>query len=612
MAELLNLESSFLRDNQQLVDDYRNVNWENMESILKLVGSLEKTVVKYKEPNEAIKNAICGVFNEILGKYPYLSVIWKKFTAVRYQLFGLEASVTTLQRAVEEFPDSIELWCDYLSVLDANKAGSVEERRSKYEIAKTNIGYNFLSHPFWDKYIKFETDHEQWDKLTEIYKHLLKLPLHQYAKYFKAYMSFNIEHATEKLSNQQISTQLKQTQALVNSVWQYEAKIKRSGFSLEALPNNEIQNWDNYIKYLQSLTLENKDDIVNSVYKRCLVPNAQYETIWIKYIQWIISTKKDIPFILQTFKKAHRILPTSLKHVRLELLQFIEKNYRKNPNELFQEYCSFIEALADIWLSNSMLVSKLLKMIKRHQFGNKWGDDTKDILQKQNAYTSYLELKINAYLKNNYRKNETLTKILNDNNIAVLLVELIKMTWLVLKNKIKTRKLFIQYGKLPVVKTTAPFWILYYEFEKSSKNFVKLNSFIHNLGVYIFLPTTIKNDILTDYRDFYLINCDYKEHQTLSTSSETLIRTLLDMNTGHTDSYKKIDAKIPLTSRKSYKENGHPGIVTSRPLVKNQILTVHSMDFSQNAPALPILKNLERLNQTPKYTDYYVDEYLSK
>ncbi|KAL3235550.1 Prp39p [Nakaseomyces bracarensis] len=613
MSGLLELEASFLRENQALVHDYRNVDWESMESILRLVSMLEKTVVKYKEPNNAIKGAISGVFTEILGKYPYLSAIWKKFTAVRYQFDGLEASVATLRDAVTRFPDSIELWCDYLSVLDANNAGTVEERRSKYETASKHVGYHFLSHPFWDKYIKFESDNGQWDNVTAIYKEVLRIPLHQYAKYFKAFMAFNNERIAEsdRVTKEVISAQLKKTQTVVNSIWQYEAKIKRSTFTLDTLPSTEITNWDAYLTFLSTIQADNRNELINSVFRRYLIANALDETLWIRYIRWLLKSKAyDAEVLILTYKHANEVLPSSCKNLRLNFLQYLESNYKSSPDSFYEEYCIFIEHLAKMWPSNSVLVTKLLKLIKRHQFGNKWGDDTKEILQQQNGYTAYLELKINAYLKNNYRKNETLTKILNNDNIGVLLVELIKMTWLVLKNKIKTRKLLMQYGKLPIVKNSAPFWILYYEFEKSSKNFVKLNSFIHNLGINIFLPTTIKNDILTDYRDFYLTNCDNNEHQAVSTSSDALIRTLLDINSGHIDSYKKIDAKIPLSSRKTYKENGHPGIITNRPLVKNQITTESSKKFSQFAPALPILKNLEKLNQQPKYADYYTDEYL--
>lgn len=599
---VLGFDGSFLRDNPILVQTYNNLDWESQESITNLIGVVEKIVVKYNDPNENIKANICKIFELILDRYPYLGLVWKKYTAVKYQLYGLEDSIKVLESAVKAFPDSVELWCDYLSVLEANKTGSVDERRSKYQTAKDNIGYNFLSHQFWDKYIQFETTQEDWEAVMSIYHELLKIPLHQYAKYFKAYMAFNSSEGSKKLTKEDITKELQKTQTLVNSIWRFESQIKHAFFSVNGVSQVEAKNWKQYLSYIKEQDIDIK--IIETTYRRCLIPCAKEEFFWLAYISWQMNQKYPSTRVLSSFQKAIRLLPSSATEIRNLNLSYMSERYRDSPDIFYESYCDTLESLIKDYPSDHSLIWKLLNMIKRHNYGNKWGDDSKEILQKQNLYAKFLETKLSAYVQNSYRKTDTLTRILNDGNVSVLIVALIKLTWLVLKNKIQTRKYFTQYARLPLVKNSSQFWVLLYQFEKSEKNFIKLNALIKTLSYNNTLPLTIKNDIFEDYRRFYMLNCEIDDNRNLTVFDDPLLLSILGINE------PRVGTKGAQSV--SQRDNGHPGIATNNPIHKNSLILNNSSKLSQFGQPLPKTISVDKLFSAPKYMDYYTNDFLNK
>ena len=193
----------------------------------------------------------------------------------RYQLHGLDRSIQTLANSVEAFPTSLELWCDYLNVLCTNNPEETDLIRTKFKVAKSFIGYQFLSHPFWDKYIDFETKNEEWSNLNGIYQELITIPLHQYAKYCTAYKNFlHGKNSLPEFKDDNLDSKFKRTYDLVNKMWVYESRIKKNFFNLTELPKDEIQNWKQYLEFMT----ENEDKLqlklilVKSIFERCLIP----------------------------------------------------------------------------------------------------------------------------------------------------------------------------------------------------------------------------------------------------------------------------------------------------------------------------------------------------
>jgi len=49
------------------------------------------------------------------------------------------------------------------------------------------VGLDFLAHPFWDKYLEFEDRLEAQDRIFAILDRVVKIPMHQYARYFERF-----------------------------------------------------------------------------------------------------------------------------------------------------------------------------------------------------------------------------------------------------------------------------------------------------------------------------------------------------------------------------------------------------------------------------------------
>lgn len=56
-----------------------------------------------------------------------------------------------------------------------------------FERGATSVGLDFLSHPFWDKYLEFEERLESLDRIFAILGRIIYIPMHQYARYFEKY-----------------------------------------------------------------------------------------------------------------------------------------------------------------------------------------------------------------------------------------------------------------------------------------------------------------------------------------------------------------------------------------------------------------------------------------
>lgn len=187
---LRGLDTQFLQDNTALVQAYRGLDWSDISSLTQMVDVIEQTVVKYGNPNDSIKLALETILWQILRKYPLLFGFWKRFATIEYQLFGLKKSIAVLATSVKWFPTSLELWCDYLNVLCVNNPNETDFIRNNFEIAKDLIGKQFLSHPFWDKFIEFEVGQKNWHNVQRIYEYIIEVPLHQYARFFTSYKKF--------------------------------------------------------------------------------------------------------------------------------------------------------------------------------------------------------------------------------------------------------------------------------------------------------------------------------------------------------------------------------------------------------------------------------------
>ncbi|CCE66022.1 hypothetical protein TPHA_0O00520 [Tetrapisispora phaffii CBS 4417] len=618
---LADLDSTFKDDNPELVIAYSNIQWDDIISLNTMVEEVEKVVLKYKSPNAKIKNSLTLMMRQLLQKYPLFFGYWKKYTAITYQLFGLDASIKVLNDATIAFPNSLELWLDYLNVLCANNPESVKLIREKFQAAKLSIGHQFMSDPFWDKYIEFETAHSEWEKLKDIYSELITYPIYHYAKYGIAYKKF-IKLQRMNIQESNVDAQIKATQGIVNAIWKYENKIKQNFFNLTPVSKGELENWDGYLTFL----VTNKKRFgfslrfLQSVFERSLIPCHYYEYFWNKYLDFLKTEDIDNREIIETLYKGIKTLPEDNDSFRINYLSFLKDRYLTDKDFIFSTFQKTVGYLLRIWPNEIKLMTEYLSLLKKHKFPSDLNQSDKDILTQQTLYTSFLHVAIDNYLKNNIDDEVYLQRITTDITFPIIAVELIKMNWLVLKNTMQTIKLLTQFMKLQILKSSSTFWLTYYKFEKSSKNFNKLNVFVSQLGKEINLPTEVINDIMTDYQTFYLTNSNIASHQFTSssrrknneTSTYLFKKQIISYNKyGFNPNIKKFK-RSEWNKQTDFKENGHLGIILDKPQITNSILEVQSKAFKNKPPSLPSFKNIDKLNQPIKYSNIISKEYIDK
>ncbi|QLQ82646.1 hypothetical protein HG537_0H04090 [Torulaspora globosa] len=607
------LDPTFLKENAELMDSYRNIRWDSVQSLNGLVGCVEKTVLKYKNPNDSIKRVIEKIYRELLERYPLLFGYWKRFTAVQYQLYGLERSIGTLAEALESFPNSLELWCDYLNVLCVNSADKVEMIREKFLMAKDRIGYHFLSDPFWDKYIEFETKHEEWGNLNSIYAELVCIPLHQYARYGTAYRKFLADHV-EFSAEKNVDVEIRKTHGLVTGVWTFESRIKQGFFNITPVSEEELANWDRYLTYLEQNEAAKSlpTRFIECVFQRCLVPCLHYEHFWIRYHNWLEVVKQcDLLSLIDSYQQGISRLPPSCKQFRYRFLDFLKKNYRKDKELILLIFTQTTAACIKLFPNETFLILEYLVLLKRTRFASSIKQDEREIYAQQIRYEQELQSAVSSYLNGTVDKGNPLHDMINDVNLPIVVVELIKVTWLTFKNSMQTRKYFNFYGKNRLFRSSTAFWLTYYKFEKSNQNFAKLNKFINDLGTEINLPVTIINDILRDYSSFYLANSNAGMYQKVRDTDEAynklysvdpILLSQLKINDPQWfPGWSQNSNIIEWYKSKQFKENGHPGILNDKPQISNTIIELSSRSQGNRRPPLPSFKNLEKINQQPKY-----------
>ena len=54
-----------------------------------------------------------------------------------------------------------------------------------FERGAKSVGLDFMPHVFWDKYIEFFESKEEYAKLVQLMDRIIKIPMHQYARFFE-------------------------------------------------------------------------------------------------------------------------------------------------------------------------------------------------------------------------------------------------------------------------------------------------------------------------------------------------------------------------------------------------------------------------------------------
>lgn len=231
-----------------------------------------------------------------------------------------------------------------------------------FERGATSVGLDFLSHPFWDKYLEFEERLESLDRIFAILGRIIYIPMHQYARYFEKYrqmassrpiaatappghltqlqLDLENEGAGYKAGRSQAEVErelraridnyhleiFRRTQTETNKRWTYESEIKRPYFHVTDLDEAQVNNWRKYLDLEES---EGDYTRTHFLYERCLVTCALHEEFWLRYARWMLAQTGKEEEVRNIYQRASCLyVPIALPLTRLQYAYFEESSGR--------------------------------------------------------------------------------------------------------------------------------------------------------------------------------------------------------------------------------------------------------------------------------------------
>lgn len=496
------------------------------------------------------KLTVNQTYSQLLARFPYLSEYWRRFLVMEYKLNGVEASIEVLKKSIQVFPYSIELWLDYLNALVSEKKGEEEKEitRLEFENCVNYLGYHFNSDPLWDAYIAFEAGNDM--NLLNIYKRLVKIPLYQYARYYKAFSEMNKDHEIEQVIDEDALAQylekygkssvsdlsivekhqiideyshtvFSRTQALVNVKWNYESTITVADFSprLADEIDKQSEEWTKYLDYeinaLKAQNVEEQHKIITQLFERCLVPNCLSSKFWLKYLAYIHFHYQGE----DRFEKARDIynraiftfVPLDQNFIRYNYVTFLMNNDKfdvaneylldliklfggTNNKKLFlkDHYLEAITKTVSLWSITVPMYEKVLEELITNYF------ERIDRYKKESTEPKDDEKKVVKFdLKPSYIS--AFQKLLNGDAICVVIAAYLNYNKLNSDTNTpkKLRTFFNRYHKEPEVRRSTLFWKFYLEYEALIEgNFLNAKNIIEYIKTSTSLPKSVVDSLV--------------------------------------------------------------------------------------------------------------------
>ena len=232
-----------------------------------------------------------------------------------------------------------------------------------FERGAAAVGLDFLAHPFWDKYLEFEDRLEAHDRIFAILDRVVKIPMHQYARYFERFrqlahtrplvellpaetlVQFRAEVEADNVTFQagpkgeleierEIRTKIdnfhleifSRTQAETTKRWTYESEIKRPYFHVTELDHAQLANWRKYLDFEEA---EGDYGRIVFLYERCLVTCAFYDEFWFRYARWMSAKDGKQEEVRNIYQRASCFYaPIARPGIRLQYAYFEEMSER--------------------------------------------------------------------------------------------------------------------------------------------------------------------------------------------------------------------------------------------------------------------------------------------
>ncbi|KAK5107819.1 hypothetical protein LTR62_000633 [Meristemomyces frigidus] len=353
MADFTYTSDHELQDlNAQVIADPEE--FEPWEKLVRAAEAQEGGLNRNSNP-QAIA-ATRDVYDRFLTRFPLFFGYWKKYADMEFGIAGTEAAEMVYERGVASISISVDLWANYCN-FKTETNHDIDMIRELFERGAECVGLDFHAHPFWDKYLEFEERLDVGDKIFAILERIIRIPLHQYARYYERYRILAQKRPIAELAPPEIIGRLSQdiesqagpnmdksaeveaelrnrlyaihndifqnTQAEVTQRWVYEQEIKRPYYHVTELDDTQLDNWRRYLDFEE----ETRDYArTKFLYERCLVTAANYDEFWLRYARWMLSQNgnksEEVRNILQ--RASYVFVSISRPSIRLFWAKFEE------------------------------------------------------------------------------------------------------------------------------------------------------------------------------------------------------------------------------------------------------------------------------------------------
>ncbi|KAF8928469.1 hypothetical protein BGZ58_009627 [Dissophora ornata] len=322
------------------------------------------------------------IYDSFLKQFPLCFGYWKKYSDIEYMARGVEGAIEIFERGVKSISNSVDLWVQYCSFVMEQKPDDREAIERLFERGANAVGLDFMPHVFWDKYLAFHEEKEEYPKMVKLLERIVTIPMHQYARFYQQYAQLLASRPlTELLSEEQYNKykeqltvkdadgqtqdsaiseekpqeqlELEMLQVIMeasarvhahtaeetNKRWPFEAEIKRPYFHVKPMDMPQLTNWRRYLDFEEA---EGDVERIRVLYERCLVTCALYEEFWLRYGTWARS-QSNLDDLKVIYSRAVLQVPPSNPSLRLTLALVEEE--RGEIEAARREYQTILENL---------------------------------------------------------------------------------------------------------------------------------------------------------------------------------------------------------------------------------------------------------------------------
>ncbi|KAI9181127.1 hypothetical protein LWI28_011751 [Acer negundo] len=329
------------------------------------------------------------VYDAFLAEFPLCYGYWKKYADHEARVGSMDKVVEVYERAVQGVTYSVDIWLHYC-IFAINTYGDPDTIRRLFERALAYVGTDYLSYPLWAKYIEYEYMQQEWSRVAMIYTRMLENPIQQLDRYLSSFKEFagsrplpelvSAEEAAATAGSQpEASGELKVNEDEVQDAAEnspkhesagsteaeelekyisireemykkakefdsriigFETAIKRPYFHVKPLSVAELENWHNYLDFIERegdfnkarrvppLVFEGPPYSTNRVvklYERCLIACANYPEYWIRYVL-SMEASGSMDLAENALARATQCFVKRLPEIHLFAARFKEQN----------------------------------------------------------------------------------------------------------------------------------------------------------------------------------------------------------------------------------------------------------------------------------------------